>query len=97
MLKASSCNCSNKKGHNWSCTDLEIQRLVIRSIDAFLDCISSETARNPLVKVCNDKWRRCMLVSLYMKFMSNKNTELYFIGFENTWHEVSIITDTVTW
>lgn len=77
MLKASSCNCSNKKGHNWSCTDLEIQGLVIRSIDAFLDCISSETARNPLVKVCNDKWRRCMLVSLYEVYVKQKHRTLF--------------------
>ncbi|KAL3627094.1 hypothetical protein CASFOL_028457 [Castilleja foliolosa] len=34
----------------WYCSDIETQRLVLRSIDAFLECISSETLQNPLVK-----------------------------------------------
>ncbi|KAK6149499.1 hypothetical protein DH2020_017024 [Rehmannia glutinosa] len=34
----------------WHCSDIEIQRLVLRSIDAFLECISSETLQYPLVK-----------------------------------------------
>ncbi|KAL7217359.1 hypothetical protein ACSBR1_029123 [Camellia fascicularis] len=41
------------KGRKWQCADIEIQRLVIRSIDAFLDCISVETntiLQHPLVK-----------------------------------------------
>ncbi|KAA8527155.1 hypothetical protein F0562_008616 [Nyssa sinensis] len=38
------------KGRKWHCTDIEIQRLVVRSIDAFLDCTSTETSQHPLVK-----------------------------------------------
>ncbi|KAI3456713.1 hypothetical protein Pfo_013376 [Paulownia fortunei] len=34
----------------WYCSDIEIQRLVLRSIDAFLECISGETLQYPLVK-----------------------------------------------
>ncbi|KAL8461975.1 hypothetical protein ACS0TY_033167 [Phlomoides rotata] len=34
----------------WKCSDIEIQRLVLRSVDAFLECISSETLQYPLVK-----------------------------------------------
>ncbi|CAK9157782.1 unnamed protein product [Ilex paraguariensis] len=42
--------CCDDKGRKWHCTDIEMQRLVVRSIDAFLDCISSETSQHPLVK-----------------------------------------------
>ncbi|XP_031116460.1 BTB/POZ domain-containing protein At1g04390 [Ipomoea triloba] len=38
------------KGPNWNFTDFDRQKLVIRSIDAFLDCLSLETIRHPLVK-----------------------------------------------
>ncbi|KAL2473204.1 BTB/POZ domain-containing protein [Forsythia ovata] len=41
-------SCNNRR--KWNCSDIEIQRLVIRSIDAFLDCISTETSQHPLVK-----------------------------------------------
>ncbi|KAL8033225.1 hypothetical protein ABFX02_13G148400 [Erythranthe guttata] len=34
----------------WHCTDIETQRLVLRSVDAYLECISSETLQYPLVK-----------------------------------------------
>ncbi|GER52753.1 BTB/POZ domain-containing protein 1 [Striga asiatica] len=34
----------------WYCPDIEIQKLVLRAIDAFLECISSETLQYPLVK-----------------------------------------------
>ncbi|XP_012087427.1 BTB/POZ domain-containing protein At1g04390 isoform X2 [Jatropha curcas] len=34
----------------WQCADIEIQRLVVRSISSFLDCISGDTARHPLIK-----------------------------------------------
>ncbi|KAL4579921.1 hypothetical protein LXL04_016092 [Taraxacum kok-saghyz] len=37
-------------GRRWCCTDVETQRHVVRSIDAFLDCISSDTSHHPLVK-----------------------------------------------
>ncbi|KAI3703739.1 hypothetical protein L1987_73933 [Smallanthus sonchifolius] len=37
-------------GRRWSCTDVETQRHVVRSIDAFLDCISSDMTMHPLVK-----------------------------------------------
>ncbi|KAK9065512.1 hypothetical protein SSX86_014913 [Deinandra increscens subsp. villosa] len=37
-------------GRRWSCTDVETQRHVVRSIDAFLDCISSDMSLHPLVK-----------------------------------------------
>lgn len=35
----------------WKCTDIEIQRHVVRSIAAFLDSVSAETLQNPLFKV----------------------------------------------
>ncbi|PSS03165.1 BTB/POZ domain-containing protein [Actinidia chinensis var. chinensis] len=41
---------SGDKGRKWQSSDIEIQRLVIRSIDAFLDCMSVEALQHPLVK-----------------------------------------------
>ncbi|PWA98974.1 Armadillo-like helical [Artemisia annua] len=41
---------NDEGGRKWSCTDAETQRHVVRSIDAFLDCISSDTSHHPLVK-----------------------------------------------
>ncbi|XAR58033.1 hypothetical protein NMG60_11026371 [Bertholletia excelsa] len=42
---------SGDKERKWCCLDIEIQRHVIRSIDAFLDCISAEKLQQqPLVK-----------------------------------------------
>ncbi|XP_021603156.1 BTB/POZ domain-containing protein At1g04390 isoform X10 [Manihot esculenta] len=38
------------KESKWQCTDIEIQRHVIRSISSFLDCISGDTTHHPLVK-----------------------------------------------
>ncbi|XP_021644758.2 BTB/POZ domain-containing protein At1g04390 isoform X2 [Hevea brasiliensis] len=38
------------KESKWQCTDIEIQRHVIRSIASFLDCISGDTLQHPLVK-----------------------------------------------
>lgn len=38
------------KGRKWHSSDIEIHRLVLRSIYAFLDCISAETLKHPLVK-----------------------------------------------
>ncbi|KAK3033096.1 hypothetical protein RJ639_036455 [Escallonia herrerae] len=38
------------EGRKWYSADIEIQRLVVRSIDAFLDSISSEALQHPLVK-----------------------------------------------
>lgn len=35
---------------NWKCTDIEIQRHVVRSIAAFLDSVSAETLQHPLFK-----------------------------------------------
>ncbi|XP_048131054.1 BTB/POZ domain-containing protein At1g04390 isoform X2 [Rhodamnia argentea] len=34
----------------WECRDIETQRYVLRSIVAFLDCVSEETSSNPLLK-----------------------------------------------
>ncbi|KAH6778683.1 hypothetical protein C2S51_009995 [Perilla frutescens var. frutescens] len=39
-----------EKKEKWNCSDIEIQRQVLRSIDAFLECISNETLQYPLVK-----------------------------------------------
>lgn len=45
-------NCRSwEKKEKWNCSDIEIQRQVLRSIDAFLECINSETLQYPLVKV----------------------------------------------
>ncbi|KAK4398716.1 BTB/POZ domain-containing protein [Sesamum angolense] len=41
---------SSESRGKWQCPDIEIQRLVLRSVDAFLDCISTETLQYPLVK-----------------------------------------------
>ncbi|KAL7592690.1 hypothetical protein Lser_V15G33945 [Lactuca serriola] len=41
---------NDEGGRRWCCTDVETQRHVVRSIDAFLDCISSDTSQHPLVK-----------------------------------------------
>ncbi|KAL0443180.1 UNVERIFIED_CONTAM: BTB/POZ domain-containing protein [Sesamum latifolium] len=41
---------SSESRRKWQCSDIEIQRLVLRSVDAFLDCISTETLQYPLVK-----------------------------------------------
>ncbi|XP_071905526.1 BTB/POZ domain-containing protein At1g04390-like isoform X1 [Coffea arabica] len=39
------------KRQKWHCTDIETQKLVLRAIDAFLDCVSSESlSQHPLVK-----------------------------------------------
>ncbi|ESQ36487.1 hypothetical protein EUTSA_v10006788mg [Eutrema salsugineum] len=38
------------KEKKWECTDIEIQRHVVRSISAFLDCFSRATANNRLIK-----------------------------------------------
>ncbi|XP_077219525.1 BTB/POZ domain-containing protein [Tasmannia lanceolata] len=38
------------KGRKWQCTDVEIQGLAIRSMSAFLSCISSDLSQHPLVK-----------------------------------------------
>lgn len=38
------------KGRKWRSSDIEIHRLVLRSIDAFLDCISAEPLQHPFVK-----------------------------------------------
>lgn len=43
--------CGDDKRQKWHCTDIETQKLVIRAIDAFLDCLARESAsRHPLVK-----------------------------------------------
>lgn len=39
-----------EKKEKWNCSDIEIQRQVLRSIDVFLECISNETLQYPLVK-----------------------------------------------
>ncbi|XP_024959662.1 BTB/POZ domain-containing protein At1g04390 isoform X4 [Cynara cardunculus var. scolymus] len=41
---------NDEGGRRWCCTDVETQRHVVRSIDAFLDCISSDTSQHPLIK-----------------------------------------------
>lgn len=41
----------NNREHKWQCKDIEIQRLVVRSLDAFLDGTTSETSQHQLVKV----------------------------------------------
>lgn len=41
---------ADDKEREWHTNDVEIQRLVLRSISAFLDGISSGTLQNPLVK-----------------------------------------------
>ncbi|EEF48827.1 conserved hypothetical protein [Ricinus communis] len=38
------------KESKWQCTDIEIQRHVVRSIASFLDCISGDNVHHPLVK-----------------------------------------------
>lgn len=40
----------DEKGRKWQSTDVEIQRLVLRSISAFLDYVSAQTSNHPLVK-----------------------------------------------
>ncbi|XP_042477288.1 BTB/POZ domain-containing protein At1g04390 isoform X2 [Macadamia integrifolia] len=40
----------NNRERKWRCADVEIQRLALRSISAFLDCISSETSELTIVK-----------------------------------------------
>ncbi|XP_076887955.1 BTB/POZ domain-containing protein At1g04390-like [Bidens hawaiensis] len=37
-------------GRRWSCTDVETQRHVVRTIDAFLECITPDMSLHPLVK-----------------------------------------------
>ncbi|CAF1923681.1 BTB/POZ domain-containing protein At1g04390 isoform X1 [Brassica napus] len=41
---------SDEKEKKWECTDIEIQRHVVRSISAFLDCFSRATANHRLIK-----------------------------------------------
>ncbi|CAN0891904.1 BTB/POZ domain-containing protein At1g04390 [Linum grandiflorum] len=38
------------QGWKWKCTDIEIQRHVLRSISSFLDSITPHFSRNPLVR-----------------------------------------------
>ncbi|KAL1823031.1 hypothetical protein ACET3Z_009809 [Daucus carota] len=40
----------NNRERKWQCPDIEIQRLILRSTDAFLDSITNETSQHPLVK-----------------------------------------------
>ncbi|AAB70453.1 F19P19.16 [Arabidopsis thaliana] len=40
----------DEKEKKWKCTDIEIQRHVVKSISAFLDCFSRATANNRLIK-----------------------------------------------
>ncbi|KAF5203177.1 BTB/POZ domain-containing protein [Thalictrum thalictroides] len=40
----------DNEGWKWKCTDIEIQRLTVRSISAFVGCISSDMLQHPLVK-----------------------------------------------
>ncbi|KAM3203916.1 BTB/POZ domain-containing protein isoform X1 [Capsicum annuum] len=40
----------NDKGQKWHYSDIEIQRVVIRSVDAFLDSISGESLQHQVVK-----------------------------------------------
>ncbi|XP_023645948.1 BTB/POZ domain-containing protein At1g04390 [Capsella rubella] len=40
----------DEKEKKWKCTDIEIQRHVVKSISAFLDCFSRATAHNRLIK-----------------------------------------------
>ncbi|KAL5736826.1 hypothetical protein ACOSQ2_031614 [Xanthoceras sorbifolium] len=40
----------DEKELKWKCTDIEIQRHVVRSIAAFLDSVSADTVHHPLVK-----------------------------------------------
>lgn len=61
-------SCNNRE-RKWQCTDVEIQRLILRSMDAFLDSITNETSHHPLVKVLNNIkmhgyniWRRTMII-----------------------------------
>ncbi|KVI00252.1 hypothetical protein Ccrd_021491 [Cynara cardunculus var. scolymus] len=42
---------NDEGGWRWCCTDVETQRHVVCSIDAFLDCISSDTSQHPLLKI----------------------------------------------
>ncbi|KAF8111682.1 hypothetical protein N665_0073s0040 [Sinapis alba] len=41
---------SDEKEKKWECTDVEIQRHVVRSVSAFLDCFSRATANHRLIK-----------------------------------------------
>ncbi|GLT81074.1 hypothetical protein SLA2020_524800 [Shorea laevis] len=41
---------SDNRDKRWQCSDMEIQRHVVRSIVAFLDSISGDTSNQPLVK-----------------------------------------------
>uniref|UniRef100_A0A2P2KLU7 BTB/POZ domain-containing protein At1g04390 isoform X2 n=1 Tax=Rhizophora mucronata TaxID=61149 RepID=A0A2P2KLU7_RHIMU len=42
--------CYDDKEAKWQCTDIEIQRHVLRSIASFLTCISGDNLKHPLVK-----------------------------------------------
>ncbi|KAG5578802.1 hypothetical protein H5410_049429 [Solanum commersonii] len=42
--------CCDDKGQKWHYSDIEIQRLVVRSVDAFLDSISAESLQHQVVK-----------------------------------------------
>ncbi|XP_015166431.1 BTB/POZ domain-containing protein At1g04390-like isoform X2 [Solanum tuberosum] len=42
--------CCDDKGPKWYYSDIEIQRLVVRSVDAFLDSISAESLQHQVVK-----------------------------------------------
>ncbi|KAK6947241.1 BTB/POZ domain [Dillenia turbinata] len=47
LLMHGCCDCRERK---WQCTDIEIQKLVVRSISAFADSLSKEMFQHPLVK-----------------------------------------------
>jgi hypothetical protein len=44
---------SEGKEWKWKCTDIEIQRHVVRSISSFIESASPDTLHHPLVKVTN--------------------------------------------
>lgn len=50
----------NEKEKKWECTDIEIQRHVVRSILAFLDCFSRGTSNHRLIKVNTSLIHTCL-------------------------------------
>ncbi|KAL6514006.1 hypothetical protein OROHE_019462 [Orobanche hederae] len=62
----------------WYCSDIEIQKLVLRAIDVFLECISSETLQYLLVKMVAISCATSMNVIL-SKLSSRHESEVWQI------------------
>ncbi|OMO65822.1 BTB/POZ-like protein [Corchorus capsularis] len=67
----------DNKEKKWQCTDIEIQRHVIRSLAAFLDCISGDPSHYRLLKIIgNDHFATVMGNMLFYGYKLDSLTDI---------------------